>query len=357
MNPEQNSPQIQSDETRPEPSSNRITNARFWRSHRRLVIISLIILALAVIAAFFVWHARSGTAGNAANTNSQVKDKSKPAASSVNTWSAAVDPKALPLGDGKVSTSPQVGYIDSCTTSFRGGGARHAGDWINESAGTWNSETKVSVTGSVDWPTASFSNTLPGNDRILTTNDLPLKDLTGTFPIARSDPAYQFDTNPNHIAAQTITLTLPANPAAAATPNCVSLGYIGVLTNGVLLFNALDDAGRDAVAHETQDTCDGHPDGRERYHYHNIASCIRSRSTGSSTLVGYAIDGYGIYVERDRKGNLPTNADLDVCHGRTSQVEWNGKQTTIYHYDATLEYPYTIGCFHGTPVTNRPGAL
>jgi hypothetical protein len=125
------------------------------------------------------------------------------------------------------------------------------------------------------------------------------------------------------------------------------------MTNGVLLFNALDDAGRDAVAHETQDTCDGHPDGKERYHYHNVASCIRSRSTSSSTLVGYALDGYGIYVERDGRGNLPTNADLDSCHGRTSQVEWNGKQAKIYHYDATLEYPYTVGCYHGTPAVHR----
>jgi hypothetical protein len=27
---------------------------------------------------------------------------------------------------------------------------------------------------------------------------------------------------------------------------------------------------------------------------------------------------------------------------------WNGKLTKIYHYVATLGYPYTVGCFHGT---------
>ncbi len=26
----------------------------------------------------------------------------------------------------------------------------------------------------------------------------------------------------------------------------------------------------------------------------------------------------------------------------------------MYHYDATLEYPYTVGCYHGTPVTTGP---
>jgi len=34
----------------------------------------------------------------------------------------------------------------------------------------------------------------------------------------------------------------------------------------------------------------------------------------------------------------------------TSKVMWNGKETRIYHYDATLEYPYTVGCYHGTPI-------
>jgi hypothetical protein len=348
MDYEQSPPELQGNETRPEISG-QPPDKNFWQAHRWTIVISLIILVLVALTALLAWNSKPDSPAT-----TQPGNKSKLTAQSGNTWRSTVDPKALPLGDGKVSSSPQVGYINSCTTNFRGGGARHAGSWINDSAKTWDSEAKVSVLGSVDWPSASYSNTTQGSNRIITTDDLPQKDPTGIFPIARTDPAYQFDTNPNHIAEQNVTLTLPTNPTAATTPSCVDLGYIGVLTNGVLLFDALDDAGRDAVAHETQDTCDGHPDGKERYHYHNVASCIRSRSTSGSTLVGYALDGYGIYVERDGRGNLPTNADLDSCHGRTSQVEWNGKQTTIYHYDATLEYPYTIGCFHGTPITNRP---
>jgi hypothetical protein len=210
------------------------------------------------------------------------------------------------------------------------------------------------VLGSVDWPSASYQTSVDGTNRVITSNDIPSIDPTGIFPISRTDPAYQYDTNPNHIGAQTISLSVPLSPVVASSPACVGLGYIGIMNNGVLLYDALDDAGRDAVAHETQDSCNGHPDGQERYHYHDVAACIRDRSTGSSTLVGYALDGYGIYVERDSKGSLPTNADLDACHGRTSQVEWNGSLTSIYHYDATLEYPYTIGCYHGTPITHRP---
>jgi hypothetical protein len=32
-------------------------------------------------------------------------------------------------------------------------------------------------------------------------------------------------------------------------------------------------------------------------------------------------------------------------------VLWNGKETVIYHYDATIEYPYTVGCFRGTAIS------
>ena len=280
---------------------------------------------------------------------------SSPSVTATNAWKATIEKTAVPLGDGKASTSPQVGFVDSCVTNFRGGGARHSGDWIDAAAGTWNLEAKIAVQGHVTWPAASFTETVSGNQRVLTTDDLPEDFPTGNFPIAPSDPAHQYDPNPNHIAAQSFTYTVPLNPTAAATPSCTGLGPIGLLTDGVLLYNALDDAGRDAAAHETQDECNGHPDGQDRYHYHDVPSCILAQATGSSVLVGYALDGYGIYVERDAHGNLPTNADLDACHGRTSEVMWNGQPTSIYHYDATLEYPYTVGCFHGTPVVRAGG--
>ncbi|WP_167377705.1 YHYH protein [Streptomyces malaysiense] len=266
-------------------------------------------------------------------------------------WSGVTDPKKIPLGDDKVATSPQTGYIDSCTTSFRGGGARHDGPWLDTADKTWDSTAKVSVQGSHSWPDADYTETVQGDSRVITSHDLPTHQTTGTFPIAQSDPAYQYDTNPNAIKSQTVSLSLPLAPSLADGPTCVSMGAIGVLKNGVYLYNAIDDAGRDAAAHETQDSCDGHPDGAEDYHYHDIPSCLLSAAAGKgSTLVGYALDGFGIYVERDDKGDLPTNADLDACHGRTSKVVWNGKETTVYHYDATLEFPYTVGCYRGTPV-------
>ncbi len=266
----------------------------------------------------------------------------------------AVNPRAVPLGDGYVSTSPKVGYVDSCVTSFgSAGGAFAVGPWVNQTAKTWDSTAKVAVSGKVSWPNATWSVTTKGSARVIDTNDLPHDHTTGVFPVGASDPAANYDRNPNSIAPQSYAWSLALSPKAAAKPNCLPMGTIGVLNDGVVLYNALDGEGRDAVAHEVLDLCAGPPDMSSTYHHHDIPPCILSTATGSSTLVGYARDGYGIYVERDTAGNLLTNTALDACHGRTSRVLWNGKEQSVYHYDATLEYPYTLGCFHGTPIGGR----
>jgi hypothetical protein len=287
-----------------------------------------------VLAALLVCG--GSTAATVAATTSKVSTKT-------------INPKAIPLGDGHVSKTPRVGYVDSCTTNFRGGGAQHSGPWINGK--TWNSVTKPAVRGSVSWPTARYTVRTTTTKRIITFNDLPMDHTTGVFPISSSDPVYAYDHNPNHIAAHSFSWKLPLNPTKAGRPTCTSLGPIGVLTDGVLLFNGLDAAGRDAGAHEVQDSCDGHPSGAQEYHDHSIPSCLLDKArNGRSTLVGYALDGYGIYVQKNTLGRLPANSSLDACHGRTSKVRWNGKVRRIYHYVATLEYPYTVGCFHGHPI-------
>ena len=191
--------------------------------------------------------------------------------------------------------------------------------------------------------------TVSGANRVFAWNDLP-DHPTGVFPIARSDDAYQTDRNPNHIAAQSMQITLPTEPQLAASATCAP-GAVGILLSGVVLFNALDAPGRDAVAHETQDSCQGHPQETSVYHYHNVSSCVLAEydsKSGPSKLVGYAVDGFGIYGPRDASGKTLTSADLDACHGITSAVEWEGKTVTMYHYVATLDFPYTIGCLKGS---------
>jgi hypothetical protein len=275
-----------------------------------------------------------------------------------NTWTDSTDPNAIPLGDDMYGTTPEVGHLDSCQTTFSTtGGATSSGAWLDTANDTWDSVIKPVVQGSVTWKNATFSVKTKGKTRIIKTDDLPKGEPTGTFPISPSDPAYQYDQNPNTITKQNLTFDIPRDPTAAATPSCTSLGPIGVMDDGVVLLNALDAEGRDAGAHELLDLCQGHPMMAGMYHYHMVSSCIMPDTPSSSTLVGYALDGYGIYVERNGGGDLPTDADLDACHGRTSQVLFNNKVVTMYHYDATTEYPYTVGCYHGTPAAapSMPG--
>ncbi len=268
------------------------------------------------------------------------------------TSAGAINPAAIPLGDGYLSTRPKVGYVDSCVTHFGGiGGARVAGPWIDAKTKTWDSLTKVAVEGAVKWPGAYYGVTIAGGKRLISFNDLPIDHTTGVFPIASSDPAYKYDQNPNHIAAGAYGWRLPLNPKLASRGTCTNGGPIGVLKDGVLLFNALDGEGRDAGAHEVLDECEGHPDQSSTYHHHDIPPCILDKAPrGRTTLVGFALDGFGIYVEQSASGALPTNVHLDACHGATSRVLWNGKVQRIYHYVPTLEYPYTVGCFRGTPI-------
>jgi hypothetical protein len=146
-----------------------------------------------------------------------------------------------------------------------------------------------------------------------------------------------------------VSLTLSAKPKYRSSPSCVG-GQVGIITNGVALFSAVDGENRDAVAHEVQDSCDGHPERTGVYHYHGLPACIDTGpSNQQSKLIGWALDGFPIYGPRGQGGRYLSNSDLDECHGTTSKVTYLGRKVRMYHYVANYEFPYTVGCFRGTP--------
>ena len=260
-----------------------------------------------------------------------------------------VDLHNLSLGDGKVSTTgAQRGWIYACQIMQGGGGAFRDGSWIH-SDGTFDITAKPAVDGSVAWPSARvrISRTRSGRVKI-TGNGLPKNATTGVFPIAPSDDAYDYDRNPNSISAQTVSLALP-KAKRASSPSCVNGGTVGYAANGVAIFNGLDAENRDAVAHEIQDDCGGHPERSGTYHYHSGSNCLTG-SGAKAKVIGWMLDGYPLVYEPG-----VTNSDLDACHGRTSTVKVLGKRTRTYHYNVTAEYPYTIGCFRGTPLRTGGG--
>ena len=251
----------------------------------------------------------------------------------------------LPLGDGKISQAPKVGWIWACHVDPNGGGAWRNGPWIDERDRTFDVTAKTAVGGACAGRTSSSS-------RSKATSAFSRRTIfpatpPGRFPISRSDPAFRYDTNPNRLRRQNIRLALPASPTLAARAHCAP-GAVGIMLTGVALFNALDAPGRDALAHETQDRCQGHPQQSGVYHYHSLSSCIDDKpgADGNSPLIGYAIDGFGIYGPYEN-GRQLTTADLDACHGKTSVIDWDGRKEKMYHYVATADFPYTVGCLRG----------
>jgi hypothetical protein len=189
--------------------------------------------------------------------------------------------------------------------------------------------------------------------RVFSGNGLPVANTTGEFPIRSDDDAYRYDRNPNSIRSRRVSFSVSRHPRRARRSGCLSGGPIGIARNGVPIYNGLDALDRDAVAHEVQDSCGGHPQQQGQYHYHSIPVCLTGGegSGRTSKPIGYALDGYPIYGPRGAGGRLLGNGDLDACHGRTSRVWLDGRRQRTYHYVATLEYPYTLGCFRGTAQT------
>lgn len=251
------------------------------------------------------------------------------------------------IGDGRLSSNPEQGSIYSCATQFRDG-VDHTGEWVKD--GYWYPDLKIAVRGENHWAEAWFTVEVKDGKRVVTGNGLPVGHPTGNFPIARNDPAYQFDPNPNAISVQTVEFSLPLSPSLASTPSCVPMGLIGVATNGVAFYNGLDAAGRDAVAHEVQDSCSGHPERDGQYHYHGPGECHADAQAAAHSLVGYALDGFSIFGLYDDQGVEITNADLNECHGHTHQANQEGQLMDSFHYHLTNEYPYTLGCFMGDDV-------
>ncbi len=265
---------------------------------------------------------------------------------------ASADDGGVPLGDGNVSDGPQRDHVFSCEQSFesRPGATKPFGPWIKGEI--WYPDEKPFLPGNVIWSEGGVQIKVSGDTRRITSRGVP-DHGTGEFPIPQNSDLYQYDRNPNTISERNFRLNLPANPKAAASPSCLPMGPIGIALTGAAIFNALDAVGLDAAAHEIQDECSGHPAGRGNYHYHSGSDCLTETagtSNGHSGLVGYALDGFGLYGLKGEGGAHLSNADLDACHGHEGEVVWDGQTVRIYHYHLTDEYPYTLGCFHGSPV-------
>lgn len=277
--------------------------------------------------------------------------------------SPSLDPRALPLRDqGYVTNAPKRGYVFVCDPRMaqqtNAPAAQQDGDWVHQAAGTYDMTSKLFFQGNVYYASAQFAVTSKNNERLIAGNGFPMGVPTGTFPVAPSDPAYAFDRNPNSVTAQAISFSIPRTPTPAKSASC-TYKEVGITLDGVPLHGPLDSTGRDELAHEIQDVCTGGPQPGGGYHRHALSECtphIHDRNA----LVGYALDGFGLFSPYDANGKELTTADLDECHGVTSEIAWEGTTVTMYHYVLTRDFPYAVSCFRGTPTRNAfpplPGA-
>lgn len=182
--------------------------------------------------------------------------------------------------------------------------------------------------------------TVDGSDhRVIVSTGLP-DHAYGPFP-GRG--------NPNSVRPQEYRFRIPLAPRAAAQTAPLPMGPIAVAVNGVPFFNPYNAEGRNAVEGpyaEVFDSCNGHPDMRGRYHYHQMPNCLlRQRpELARGGVVGWAFDGYEIRGPMEVDGTLPR--ELDSCNGH---ADADG----VYHYHLTARFPYVMGCYRGEPAAEN----
>jgi YHYH protein len=186
---------------------------------------------------------------------------------------------------------------------------------------------------------------------------------------------------------QNYSLTLPITPRYSSKTSSAGLGPIGIMLDGAVLYNPYEANRLTVATHDNfsvtangttasfLDSCDGHPGPGGMYHYHGLPNCLVQYATtgtnaqtisvsslsGTTTppvvetnaaarkpvVLGFALDGYGIYDNIAMNGRTISVSSLDACNGIFSAVP--GYPRGIYHY--VLENVRTdrssLNCFHG----------
>lgn len=207
----------------------------------------------------------------------------------------------------------------------------------------------------------------------VTSNGIPDHE-TGQFPNSG---------NPNTISEQDIEKTFTLNPQIASSITNSGGREFGIALNGILFepltgeyYNndpssgwnlewSTNDLGFDFNNAHVQ------PDGT--YHYHGSPTNLLAKLDGANkALIGYAADGFPIYVEaasssyRIKSGTRPDGpggtydgtyvqdyeysqglGDLDVCNGKTGVTAEYPEGT--YYYVVSENFPIISRCFSGTP--------
>ena len=155
---------------------------------------------------------------------------------------------------------------------------------------------------------------------------------------------------PAYVTSITQTYYIPISPVELATPYTFAMGpgttsVRGIAFNGVR-FDAPAPTGAILGAYTLApfDDAGGHINHNAGYHYHAATgvSTTYEQTDSHGGMIGYALDGYGIYEQLDKDGTEPT--DLDACRGHYDQVRG-------YHYHVAAPGTNSfINCLNGAYV-------
>ena len=159
---------------------------------------------------------------------------------------------------------------------------------------------------------------------------------------------------PAYITDLTQTWLIPVTPVMQETPEFYATGPGGMSnipsTRGIALngieFSAPAPVDNILSAYTIApfDDAGGHINVNQGYHYHAATgeSFSVEQSDGHAPLIGYALDGHGIYSQTDASGNEPN--DLDDCRGHADDI-----RGYHYHVDAAGANNF-INCLAGAYV-------
>lgn len=209
------------------------------------------------------------------------------------------------------------------------------------------------------------NNTVTGYNGILADVQQVFYSASYVYVKATGIPSYTIGPwamNPNTPVNQNWTFKITRNPVNNPSPTTVGGGQIGVLVNGVVLFNA-----GDAMSYNNQniwhriayyfegtgfDTSGGHPAPGGAYHYHiNMKKLYTATSSQHSPLLGYMFDGYPVY---GAYGFANTNGTGGIRRIKSSYRKRNITQRTTLpdgtalptnQYGPAINTQYPLGCF------------
>lgn len=271
-----------------------------------------------------------------------------------------------------IAAAASIILLSACSSSSESSDSTAASTSTNTAATTSTSSTDITdVVKAASWnPTIKISYT--DGSINFQPDGIPNHERDAYYAVPNAGVVVPDASTANIIkdptSAQTYSFDIPSVPTFSSTTTKTSLGSIGVMISGAVLYNPYEGDGTTVamannftitnaagITASFVDKCAGHPTPGMNgtggaYHYHGLPNCVTAKvdtTKGASHIIGIALDGYFIYGDNDINGKAVPSSALDECNGITSPTP--EYPSGIYHYvlPGSADATSSIGCFHG----------